>query len=61
MRVDIITSIAIVIVKFNPSDLHKYGRSYKTRNRSNAHYINIHPYQMKVSSTILPKRKSWSS
>ena len=57
MRVDIITSIAVVIVKFKPSDIHKYGRSYKTSNHSKAHYINTLPHQTKVSSTILPKKK----
>ena len=49
--------MTVVIVKFNPSDLHKYGRSYKTRNRSNAHYKKTHPHQTKVSSTILTERK----
>ena len=57
MRVDIITSIAVVIVKFKPLDFYKYGRSYKISNHSKAHYINTHPHQMKVSSTILPKKK----
>ena len=57
MRVDIIISIAVVIVKFKPSDLHKYGRSYKTSNHSKAHYINTHPHQTKASSTIFTKKK----
>ena len=52
MRVDIITSITVVIVKFKPSDFHKYERSYKKSNRSKVHYINTHPHQMRVSSTI---------
>ena len=52
MRVDIIISIAVVIVKFKPSDLHKYGRSYKTSNHSKAHYINTHPHQTRLSSII---------
>ena len=52
MRVDIITSIAVVIVKFKPSDFHKYERSYKKSNRSKVHYINTHPHQTRVSSTI---------
>ena len=42
MRVDIITSIMVVIVKFKLSDFHKCGRNYKTCNRSKAHYINTH-------------------
>ena len=52
MRVDIITSITVVIVKFKPSDFHKYERSYKKSNRSKVHYINTHPHQTRVSSTI---------
>ena len=52
MRVDIITSITVVIVKFKPSDFQKYGRSYKTSNRSKVLYINTHPHQTRVSSTI---------
>ena len=57
MTVDIITSMTVVIVEFNPSGLHKYGRSYKTRNRFNAHYINTHPHQTRVSSTIFIEKK----
>ena len=57
MRVDIIISIAVVIVKFKPLDFHKYGRSYKTSNRSKAHYINTHPHQTRVSSTIFFTKK----
>ena len=57
MRVDIKTSMTVVIVEFNPLDLHKYGRGYKTRNRSNAHYISTHPHQTRVSSTIFIEKK----
>ena len=57
MRVDIITFIPVVIVKFKPLNFYKYGRRYKTSNRSKAHYINTHPHQTKASSTIFTKKK----
>ena len=57
MRVNSLTSIAVIKSECKPSDLHKCEGSYKTSNHFHKHYINIHSQQIKANFSLytIPK------